>query len=112
MYCTQCGFKLEEANFFCSQCGKPAKPDSPPRAEPVRKRLVRPMQRKKIAGVCAGFADYFDVDVTLMRILTLVASLFTGIGFIAYLVAWIAMPKDYGPGAGASELIDPARRAS
>ncbi len=95
MYCTQCGFKLEDADSFCAKCGKPTRPDAPPRAEPARKRLVRLMHQKKIAGVCSGFADYFDLDVTLMRILWLVAALFTGVGFIAYIVAWIAMPKDY-----------------
>ncbi|MFB3776105.1 MAG: PspC domain-containing protein [Bryobacteraceae bacterium] len=95
MYCTQCGFKLEDADLFCARCGKPTRPDAPPRAEAPRRKLVRPMREKKIAGVCAGFADYFELDVTLMRILWLVAALFTGIGFIAYLIAWIAMPKDY-----------------
>jgi phage shock protein C len=96
MFCTQCGFKLKETDVFCPQCGKAARPDAPPRAEPVRNRLVRPMREKKIAGVCAGFANYFDIDVTLMRILWLLVAIFTGVGFIAYLIAWIAMPKEYG----------------
>jgi len=99
MYCTKCGFKLEDSDLFCAQCGKPTRPDSPPRAQPVPKRLVRPMQQKKIAGVCAGFAVYMDVDVTLVRILWLLTAIFTGVGFIAYIIAWIAMPKEYGPPA-------------
>jgi phage shock protein PspC (stress-responsive transcriptional regulator) len=61
------------------------------------------MQQKKVAGVCAGFADYFEVDVTLMRILWLVGTLFTGIPLIAYIIAWIAMPKDYGPAQAAPQ---------
>jgi len=61
------------------------------------RRLVRPMYEKSIAGVCAGFARYLEVDITLMRIIWLCAAIFTGVGFIAYLVAWIVMPKDYGP---------------
>ena len=97
MYCTKCGFKLEDSDLFCSQCGKPAKPDSPPRAQAMPKRLVRLMQDKKVAGVCAGFARYMDVDVTLVRILWLVVAIFTGVGFIAYVVGWVAMPKEYGP---------------
>ena len=52
------------------------------------------MHEKKIAGVCAGFARYFEVDVTLMRVLWLIVALFTGIGFIGYIVAWILMPRD------------------
>jgi phage shock protein C len=95
MFCTQCGFKLEDTDLFCAKCGKPTRADAPPRAEAGRKRLVRLMRDKKIAGVCAGFADYFEVDVTLMRILTLVLAIFTGVGFVAYLIAWLAMPKDY-----------------
>jgi len=41
------------------------------------------MYDKKIAGVCAGFARYFEVDVTLMRVLWLIVALVTGVGFIA-----------------------------
>ena len=55
------------------------------------------MHEKKIAGVCAGFARYFGVDVTLMRILWIIVALCTGIGFIAYIVAWIVMPRDDSP---------------
>ena len=95
MFCTQCGFKLEDTDLFCAQCGKPARPDAPPRATPPRKRLSRPMNRKKIAGVCAGFADYLDVDVTLVRILWLTLALLWGLGLVGYIVAWIAMPKDF-----------------
>lgn len=55
------------------------------------------MWDKKIAGVCSGFAHYFDCDVTLMRVIWLALAFGTGLGFIGYIVAWIAMPKDYGP---------------
>jgi phage shock protein PspC (stress-responsive transcriptional regulator) len=51
---------------------------------------------KKIAGVCAGFARYFDVDVTLVRVLWLAIAITTGVGFLAYLAAWIIMPSDHG----------------
>jgi phage shock protein C len=57
------------------------------------------MYDKKIAGVCSGFARYFGMDVTLMRILWIIVALGTGIGFVAYFVAWIAMPRDYEPAA-------------
>lgn len=91
MFCTKCGVELRETDRFCSQCGQSV---LAPRLTTCRK-LSRPMAQKKIAGVCAGFARYFDCDVTLMRVLWLVVSFGTGVGFIAYLVAWIAMPKDY-----------------
>jgi phage shock protein C len=55
------------------------------------------MRDKKIAGVCSGFAHYFDVDVTLMRIIWLVLIFVPpSIGVIAYLLAWLVMPKSYG----------------
>jgi len=99
MYCTQCGFKLDDGDVFCARCGKATKADAPPRAESGQRRLVRPMRDRKIAGVCAGFANYFGVDVTLIRILWLLAMLFGGTGIVAYIVAWIAMPKEDGPAA-------------
>jgi phage shock protein C len=99
MYCTNCGTQLREADRFCSQCAKPTGVGAPESARATGRRLVRPMAEKKIAGVCAGFARYFDTDVTLMRLLWLVVALFTGIGFIAYLVAWIIMPKEEPPPA-------------
>ena len=58
----------------------------------VGERLVRIREGKKIAGVCTGFARYMGVDVTLVRVVWLVIALTAGVGFIAYLVAWIAMP--------------------
>lgn len=97
MYCTQCGFKLDDEDLFCAKCGAATKPDSPPRAESSRRSLVRPMKDKKIAGVCAGFAQYFGVDVVLMRVIWLVAALSAGVGFIAYIVAWIVIPKEESP---------------
>jgi phage shock protein C len=52
------------------------------------------MGEKKIAGVCAGFARYLNVDVSLVRIMWLLVALVVGTGFIAYIAAWIAMPRD------------------
>ena len=95
MYCTDCGQQLREGCNFCSGCGKPFG------AEPIpavpRPRLVRVMQGKKIAGVCTGFARYLEVDVVLVRIVWLVIALTAGVGFIAYIVAWIAMPREEAP---------------
>lgn len=87
---------MSEDAAFCSRCGKATGAPATPRVTPQR-RLSRPMNDKKIAGVCAGFARYFEVDVTLMRVLWLIVALSTGIGFIGYIIAWIAMPKDYSP---------------
>lgn len=100
MYCTNCGLALGDQDAFCPKCGKPTGAESPAMASSPggpERRLVRLMDEKKIAGVCAGVARYFDVDVTLVRVLWLVLAVVTIVpGFLIYLVAWIAMPKEYG----------------
>ena len=94
MYCTNCGIQLGDNDRFCSQCAKPTGVGTPPATPRADRRLSRMREGKKIAGVCAGFARYFEVDVTLVRLLWLVVAFCAGFGFIAYLVAWIVMPKD------------------
>ena len=49
---------------------------------------------RKIAGVCAGFAEYFDLDVTIVRVVWLIVALFGGGGVLAYIIAWIVMPEE------------------
>jgi phage shock protein PspC (stress-responsive transcriptional regulator) len=51
-------------------------------------------QGKKIAGVCAGIARHNDWDVTLVRVAFLAAFVLQGIGLLAYIIAWIAMPRE------------------
>jgi phage shock protein PspC (stress-responsive transcriptional regulator) len=68
-----------------------------PEATPAPRgpRLTRSNADKKIAGVCGGLAEYFDVDATLIRLVWIVASVFgTAVigGVIAYLVAWLVIP--------------------
>ena len=102
MFCTRCGSELREKDRFCSQCGTSVSAPHSAQAsysqagiQPGR-QLARSMYDKKIAGVCAGFAHYFDCDPTLMRVIWLILAFGTGLGFIGYIVGWIAMPKDYG----------------
>ena len=93
MYCTKCGVELRETDRFCFQCGARTAIFTEP--EPSR-ALMLDKRNKKIAGVCAGFARYLGVDVTLVRVLWLGIALGTGVGFIVYLVAWIVIPSDGG----------------
>ena len=66
------------------------RPDS---AEAIgEKKIFRDPDGKKVAGVCSGLAIYLDVDVTLIRILMLVAILFGTAGFWIYIIFWIAVP--------------------
>ena len=55
---------------------------------------MRPRQGRKIAGVCLGFAEYFDLDVTLVRLVWLIVSVMTGIGLLSYPIAWIIIPEE------------------
>jgi len=58
------------------------------------KKLQRSRTDKKIFGVCGGLAKYFDVDVTVIRILFLIALLCVGGGLIAYLICALVMPEE------------------
>jgi phage shock protein C len=59
------------------------------------KVLVRPRNGRMLAGVCAAFAGYFGLDVTLVRVIWAVVSVITGgAGVLAYLVAWILIPDE------------------
>jgi phage shock protein PspC (stress-responsive transcriptional regulator) len=55
--------------------------------------LVRPSQGRIIAGVALAIALRFDWNVTLVRLVTLVLGLFTGVGLLLYLVLWIVIPS-------------------
>lgn len=57
------------------------------------KKLVRPRADRKIAGVCAGLAQYFGIDVTVVRIIFVFLLLPGGApGFVPYLILWALMP--------------------
>jgi phage shock protein PspC (stress-responsive transcriptional regulator) len=59
------------------------------------KVLVRRREDRMLAGVCAGFADYFRLDVTLVRVIVAVVSVLTGgAGVLAYLAAWVIIPGE------------------
>ena len=99
----------------------PSQPTAPPSTPPAspnadqqyassasvpRRRLVRRTDDKMLGGVCAGLADHLGLDVTLVRLLTvLITVLGFGSAIIAYLVAWVIVPKDvdvYAPAQTAS----------
>ena len=63
----------------------------------VPHKLYRDPQNARIGGVCAGLAQYFDVDVTVIRVIMLVAIFAASAGFWAYIVLWIVVPKAITP---------------
>jgi phage shock protein C len=90
MYCTNCGKDIGEGPTFCQFCGIRVAP-----LPPIPKRpFARVRADKKIAGVCAGVARYFDLDPTLVRAIWLLSTLFAGTGLLVYIVLWIVMPLD------------------
>lgn len=57
------------------------------------KRLYRNVTNKVIGGVCSGLAEYFSLDVVLVRAIFAASFLFAGLGLGLYLVLWILMPQ-------------------
>ena len=58
------------------------------------KRLLRPVNGKMIAGVCAGIANYFDIDPTIVRIIYVLMFFMLGTGILVYLILWLAIPQE------------------
>ncbi len=88
MYCNYCGKVVPDDANLCPYCGTRIGNVA------ARKKLMRLRQGRKIAGVCAGFAEYFDLDVTVVRVVWLIVALFGGGGVLAYIIAWIVMPEE------------------
>jgi phage shock protein C len=91
MYCNACGKALSDDARFCTFCGIGVGAGHPP----VRKKLMRSRADRKVAGICAGLADYLDLDVILVRLIWAVATIASGIlpGIVAYVLAWIIVPE-------------------
>ena len=103
IFCSQCGREIAESSNYCSLCG------AHQRTAASFKRLTLSASDSKLAGVCGGIADYMGVDATIVRLIWLILSVFPGGivgGVVAYLVAWIVIPK---AGMRSSSVASPAR---
>ena len=58
----------------------------------MKKQLMRSGRDKKIAGVCAGVAHYFDMDPTIVRVIWGVLAFGYGAGVVAYIILWVIAP--------------------
>jgi phage shock protein C len=59
------------------------------------KKLVRPKNGRVLVGVCRAFANYFNIDVTLIRIIWIILLLPGGLpGLIPYLLCWLIIPEE------------------
>lgn len=58
------------------------------------KKLYRSRKDSKIAGVCGGIAEYFNIDSTIIRLLAVITIFFGGGGIVSYLIAWLIIPLE------------------
>ena len=65
----------------------------------MAKKLYRSSKQRMIAGVCGGLAEYFDMDVNIMRLLFVAISLLSVLFpmVIFYIIAWIVVPEKETP---------------
>lgn len=101
MFCSRCGKQLDPSSRFCPACGgaipSPNASPAPGAFQPGAQRvgpLLRPRHNRMIAGVCAGFALHFDWNLNLVRMLTALIIVLTGVGAIAYIAAWVILPEE------------------
>ena len=59
----------------------------------MKKKLCRSATDKKLGGVCAGIAEYLDIDSTVIRLLWVLFTLLGGAGILAYIIALLMMPN-------------------
>lgn len=57
------------------------------------KKLYRSTENRRIAGVCGGIGEYFDIDPTLVRLIAVALVLAGGSGVLGYILAWIIVPE-------------------
>jgi phage shock protein C len=62
----------------------------------MTKKLYRSIDQKMLAGVCGGMAEYFDIDVSIVRLMLAGAALVTAVlpMFFFYIICWIVIPQE------------------
>jgi len=60
----------------------------------AQNHLYRSVKDRKIAGIAGGIGEYLNIDSTIVRLIWILAILFGGAGFLAYLIAWIVIPEE------------------
>jgi phage shock protein C len=96
MVCNSCQRNIADGSRFCYNCGAQQVVAGAPEVAAATggpKRLMRSSTDKKLGGVCAGLADYLDMDPTLVRVLWVVIGFCAaGTGVLVYFVLWFVLP--------------------
>lgn len=96
MVCGNCQREIANESNFCYLCGARQVAMQQPANNYAPRRLTRSVRDCKIAGVCGGLAEYWDVDPTIVRLVWVLLVIFPVPlvpAFLAYFVAWIVIPK-------------------
>ena len=89
MYCSHCGVQVAAHASYCPSCGG----EQPGNVS--NRRLVRPVVGRKLGGVCLAISNYLNVDVTLVRVIAVLAMLIPPFPVVlVYLICWVVMPSE------------------
>jgi phage shock protein C len=95
MFCSKCGAQFEVPSLSCPACDAPATTvDSQVRQRPP---MLRSLTHRVFGGVCAALALHYGWKRSRVRLVTALFILFTGVGSIAYLAAWMVIPQEPYP---------------
>jgi phage shock protein C len=83
---------MDDSARFCPFCGAVNQPGGYA-PTPIAGQLMRPRYPRMVAGVCAAFALHYGWDLSLVRVITALVIVFTGVGLFVYLAAWIIIPE-------------------
>jgi phage shock protein C len=72
----------------------------------MSKKLYRKDKEKMIGGVCAGIADYLNIDPVIIRIIFIIALLTEGFGLIIYIILWIILPSKDSKKGKSNEVVE------
>lgn len=95
MFCSHCGKQMDGEARFCPACGAPAAQPVMYGRAPFPGQLTRSRSQRMIAGVCGGFALHYGWDLSLVRVVAVLALFFSGgTAMLLYFAAWIIIPDE------------------
>lgn len=74
------------------------------------KKLYKSNTDKKIAGVCGGIAEYFNIDSTIVRLIWVIALFAIGTGLLAYIICALVMPECPAKDIKEAEVVDKKKK--